>query len=341
VATVKITEYPQILTSEMLVQWGALEIPVAKNAPLLPIDLTEINPLYGVVYIKDESIHPKGTIKYRLALGLARWYKNFATTFLERNRKISGGHLVPRISFITAGNEGLAVVYVFNEYNLPPPKILIDTNMPAEHTAILLKSRADIYATDLGAKALTGDDIKQLTDNQTTGPDITSIHERLSSHVFSRYGRHVKEVFSESPWGVYVPHGGGITMRSYFTEQIRLHGETNGKAPICNSHIFGAEPKNENSVAQKLNAMFKPFIPFRGTEIDGLIGQGVTGDLSGIYSTFEESIVEGQNIYNVKNVNAEPSSSTALGLYCQHCREGVINPKKKIIVVNSGKGLFL
>jgi uncharacterized protein YaaQ len=102
--------------------------------------------------------------------------------------------------------------------------------------------------------------------------------------------------------------------------------------------IFGAEPKDEKSIADKLTKKYNPFVIFKEPDIVGMKGFRTTGNSTGIYKVNEDRIKQAHSVMN-EFCPAEPSAAAGLALYFQRYDAGLVNPRQKIIVVNTGKGL--
>jgi len=355
-------EYPQHMSYELVEKWGDgipafaeadPRAPEWKATPIIPIDLTENG--YGEVYIKNEadrSSNPTGTIKDRSAWELATLYRDYARALYLKTREGAirknelGTFAIPRLSLITAGNEGRAISECFRKYDLPPPKLVIDRNAPSTVVDELERLRADLYVTDL-SRELRPEDIKRLSNN-LDGIDITSTRAIEPSSVF--YDWHVHESFNESPNEVYVPYGSGRLMENYLVWQARtMRNESEGRhdprlhVPVMNiitMNILGAEPAEHPSVADKLGAQFKPFLLFRDEDIDDLVKLSFTGTGSKKEPVSDMRIKEAHELFTAHGIEAEPSAAAGLALYMDRFERGLIDQQKKILIVNTGKGLI-
>ncbi len=356
---VKEMEYPKIMDWD-LVERFADEIPCYnqddpknpewKPTPVIELDLTDKG--YGTVYIKDESntsSNPTGTIKDRAAWELATLFRDWARSLYLRKKQINGniGSIaVPRFSMITAGNAGMAVSHAFERFRLPPMKLLVDASVTPERLKALKQLYTDIYLVDLNAKKLTPEQIKFLTNNQE-GIDITSVMSLEPQAVF--YDWHVHESFNQEPDEIYIPYGSGRLFENYLTWQQRTirNDANNRKDPrlkaspgkIASISILAAEPRKQNSIADKLTKRFNPFIAFEDQDIDALKTLAFTGENTKVYKISEEKIKQAYEILTSKGITAEPSACAGLALYLHRYDEGKIDPGKKILVVNTGKGI--
>jgi hypothetical protein len=327
--------------------------PEWRETPTKPLDLG--NEGYGLVYLKDESdpaSNPTGTIKDRAAWELAVLYRNFARSLYLQMRTglLAASELarmhVPRFTFLTSGNIGNAVEACFGKYHLPPPKIIIDSVKAEQIRPIIENWRADIYAIDL-SRELTPEEMLTLTDNEK-GIDITSFTPFNPHIVF--YDWHVHEVFNKEPDYIFVPYGSGRLMENYLAWQYlscrnaaagsrdpRLRTDA-GKVMCMN--ICGAEPANQNSIADKLTAAFKPFLLFKDEDVNGMRNLSFTGRETKKESVEENYIMAAYALMAKYGIQAEPSGAASLALYLKYFDEGRIRDDKKVVIVNTGKGAF-
>lgn len=355
---------PLFLTNELIEKWGDgiptyteadPNAPEWKATPLKRLDLSAFH-LGDNVYIKDESdrgSNPTGTIKDRPAWELATLYRDYARAVYLKMRagtiqkSALGTMPIPRLSLITAGNEGRAVAECFARYDLPPPKLIIGTDTKKGVVDALVKLRADVYAVDL-TKPLTPEDILHVSHN-AGGIDITSTRAIEPASVF--YDWHVHEVFNEQPDEIYVPYGSGRLMENYLVWQERtIRNDAKGERDkrldkgvnvkqVIGVDVFGAEPATHPSVADKLSAQFKPFLIFRDDDVRALRSLEFTGKDSGTEKVEEGRITEAYEILTRSGIEAEPSAAAGLALYIDRYEKGFVRPGSKSVVVNTGRGL--
>ena len=355
---VKETEYPSQMDWNLVTQWADIPLfkendprdPEWNETPVIKADLAKHG--YGLVYIKNEAhkSNPTGTIKDRMAWELVTLYRDFAQDIvLENNERCINGDItdiaVPRLSVVTAGNIGRAVSHAFSKNGLPPVKLLVDTHLPQKRIDELKKLHADIYQTDLNKRKLTPKHIQALTNNHK-GMEITSFMGIAPHEVF--YDWHVHEVFNQQPDEVYVPYGSGRLLENYLYWQWRSRRNEVQKmhdprlkaqaSKVVSADIFGAEPVDPNSIADKLTKKYNPFVIFREPDIIGMKGFRTTGKLSGVYKIEEDRIKQAHAIMNTF-CPAEPSAAAGLALYLHRYDLGLVNPRQKILVVNTGKGV--
>lgn len=359
--TAREIKFPRRLTRDLAEKW-ADEIPLYpvkdprnpewKATPVIVADLTPYG--YGKVLIKDEGSsesNPTGTIKDRLARELAKLYGRFARAAMLRTKNGLGKSgietvTIPRFSVITSGNVATAVAHAFEEFGLPPVKVLIDNDTPEDRVRELMRHYADVYVADLSGGELSAADIKRATNN-VSGVDITSSVAFRPDEVL--YDWHAHEVLNLEPDLVFVPYGSGRIFENYLRWQERsLTNETEGRrdlrlqAPIekvIATSILGAEPRRRfHSKADKLTARYKPFAILRDGEIRDLKAFKFTGRDTGVYRVDERRIDEAYDVMN-GFCDAEYSGAAGLGLYMQLFDQGRIDPRAKVIIVNSGRGI--
>lgn len=353
--------YPESMNYELVEKWGDgipsfaesdPKSPEWKSTPIIPIDLSREG--FGEIFIKNESdraSNPTGTIKDRAAWELATLYRDYARSLYLKIKtgSVKRGELekfkIPRLSLISSGNEGRAIAECFLKYDLPPPKILVGKNTKEEIVGELLKLRADVYVTDL-SKNLKPEDIKAITNNPN-GIDLTSTRALDPSSVF--YDWHVHEVLNEKPDEIYVPYGSGRLMENYLFWQAKsIRNDMQGKkdprlkipiSKIVDINIFGGEPEKYPSKADKLDAPYKPFLLFQDEDIKSFVNLAFTGKNTGKEKFSEEYIKEAHKILTSHKIEAEISAAAGLAIYMNRFEKGLIGKEKKIIIVNTGKGL--
>ena len=358
----KEVEYPRFVSYEIVEKWGDgiptfaetdPRAPEWKSTPVIPLDL--IKDGLGEIFVKNEAdreSNPTGTIKDRAAWELATLYRDYARALYLKirtgtlDKKELERLVTPRLSLITAGNEGKAIAECFKQYDLPPPKLIAGKDTRATILNELLKLRADVYTTDL-SRQLKPEDIKHISNNPE-GIDITSIRAIEPSSVF--YDWHVHESFNEKPDEIYVPYGSGRLMENYLVWQARsMRNESEGrrdprlKVPVSKviaMNVFGAEPAEYPSDADKLAAPFKPFLLFKDEDISAVVNLSFTGSETGKNKITEEQIRQAHQLLTSQGIEAEPSGAAGLGLYIDRFEKGLIKKGKKILIVNTGKGLI-
>lgn len=355
VEIIKEIEYPSVVDWNLVDLWADgipsfsendLNNPEWTPTPVKLLDLTSEG--YGAVHIKDESSslsNPTQTIKDRPAWELTALFRDWAKSlFLKRKEGSLNGNIgsliVPRSTYVTAGNVGRALSNVFKRYNLPPIKLLVDVSIPKERLEILKQLYVDIYMTDLSKKELNAEEIKRLTNNES-GIDITSVMIIEPQTIF--YDWHVHEVFNEAPDEIYIPYGSGRLMENFLNWQIRNARNRDPRLKISTSRlinisILGAEPEQKRSIADKLTKDYNPFVLFDDNDISALKTLAFTGEHTGVYQGSEERIRQAYELLS-RYYETEPSASIGLALYMQRFDEGKIDSRHKIVIVNTGKGI--
>jgi hypothetical protein len=359
---IKTVPYPGRMNSALIAEWADgipvysendPENPEWRETPVKILDLE--NDGYGLVHIKDESArdsNPTGTIKDRAAWELAVLYRNFARMLFLQVRKglLTKAEMekmpVPRFTYLTAGNNGRAVEACFGKYNLPPPKIIFDREKAEQLLPHLAGWRADVYSVDM-TEELSASDLLALTDNEN-GIDITSFTPFNPHLVF--YDWHVHEVFNREPDFIFVPYGSGRLMENYLawqyvTSRNSASGERDPRlktdaAKVTRMNICGAEPAHLHSIADKLTTRFKPFLLFKDEDIRGSRNMSFTGSMSGKEPVEERYIAAAHTLLKKNGFHAEPSAAAGLALYLRYFDEGRIGERDKVVVVNTGEGVY-
>jgi len=343
-------EYPTRLNWDLLEQWASMPLysendpsnPEWKQTPVVEAEL----PLYNLVHIKNEAVNPTGTVKDRAAWECATKYRDLGRWYLQLKKEgaLNGniGRLhVPRMSILTAGSMGRALSQTFKKYGLPPQNLLVDINQPHDQLDELY---ADIVAVDF-SQELTPQDIQRLTRN-LRGVELTSVTVLEPQAVFYDWLAH--EVFNEEPDEIYAPYGSGRLIENLLTWQHRTyHNAVRGTpdprlqanpSKVIKMNIYGAEPHRvKTSIADKLTKNFHPFALFADHDITALKALASTGRHTGVYKVSEDKIKEAERIMN-QHVPAEASGAAGLALYLQRYERGLVEPDKKVLIINTGKG---
>jgi threonine synthase len=349
---IKENEYPNVMDWKLAEMWAEgiplfkendPENPEWKATPIKILDLSSEG--YGQVYVKDESKNPTKTIKDRMAWELTTLFRDYARGLhLKKKEGLLNGNIgslvIPRFTYVTSGNVGKAISEAFKRYSLPPMKLLVDNSMPAGRLDALKGLHADIYMADLSKKPLTAKEIKELTNNRG-GIDITSVVVLEPNSNY--YDWHVHEAFNEDPNEIYVPYGSGRLMENYLTWQARnaRNKDPRLKIPagkLTNISVLGAEPIKLHSIADKLTKKYNPFVILSDQDINALGTLSFTGKNTGVYHTPEEKIKQGYEFMK-REFDTEPTGSAGLGLYLHRYDQSKIDPRKKVLIINTGKGI--
>ena len=364
---VKETEFPEFMTrdyvEEILDRTPQIGPDDPKNpewqeTPVPSLNLGPHGCKFGgqdaIVHIKDESANPYGLLKARKHHEL--WpvqYRAFAENLW---RQKLNGHTesiaMPRLTLITSGNDGIVAAKTSEQYNLPPVKLLLDVNTPRERIEELKKlNHADIYLAPLQVNIFTGNiepytprQIRILTNN-TPGHDVTS--SRMVSPHRDFYDWHWHEIFNENPDEVYGSFGSGEWFANGLTWQretainglekkdVRLRTQPD---QVTRVSILAAEPYHiMDSQADKLTGQ-KPFIYYGENDIKGMKTFNFTGKETEVCAVSEKYIKQAYDIMS-QHFATEPSAAAGLALYLQRFEAGLIDPRRKILVVNTGRGI--
>ncbi len=353
---VKEVPYPERMSWQLAEQWAEIPFygendpanPEWQQTPTIPIDLTRHG--YGLVNVKNEAVqtNPTESIKDRPAWEAAAWHRNYARTLflLKKEGKLNGniGYLpVPRLSIITAGNMGRALAKRFEKHGLPPIKMLLDVGLQSDE---LKNLHADLYITDLNSGKLSPKDIRKLTNNEN-GTDITSLTIVEPHATF--YDWHVHEAFNEQPDEIYLPCGSARLFENYIYWQHKTLENELSKTPdprlkataekVISTDIFAAEPlKTRTSTARALVKAYNPFRIFDENDVSAMKTFAGTGRNTGVYKTRESYIKQAALILG-QFMQTGPSAAAGLALYMQRYDDNLIDPRKKILIINTGKGI--
>ncbi len=351
---VKEIPYHETLDWDLVEQW-ADGIPVFsednphfpewKASPVIPLEVGA-----HLIHIKNEAdIHsnPTGTFKDRMAWEMTAVYRDYARGLWLKRREINGDlpTEVPRLTLLSAGNAGASLAHFFAKYQLPPPKILISSSTLQERIAKLQSLYADVYMVDTGRKSLTAQEIKQLTNNEQ-GIDLTSVRILQPELVF--YDWHVHESFGECPDEIYVPYGSGRLMENYLAWQEKtMRNDSGNRDPrlnvpvqqVISLDILGAQPEKQDSCADHLATRHNPFTLFDDHDISALVNLAWTGKNTGLYKVREEYIKEAYRTLTEHGIETSYSGAASLGLFFQRWDEGRINPMKRSLIINTGRGI--
>lgn len=356
-------EYPRNLNRKLIEQWAAMPVfrhddPSRPEWPPTPVRKLQIEG-YGNVWIKDESdkkSNPTGTMKDRAAWEMAVLYRDMAMAYYDELifNKLTENELnaipIPRLTFITAGNEGIAVAARFAEHNLPPPKLIIGIATDPHIAQALYATRADIYPVDLSSHSLTEQEVLQLSENDQ-GSNAESPFTFEPASIF--YDWHVHESFNEEPDGIFVPKGSGRLSENYIHWQGRTIDNQSAGTPdprlkadwkkVRDMSIIAVETAYPNTKAKILYAKFKPFLFFQDRDIASRVDFRRTGRLTQtlrLTAEQESLIEEAMKVYGQAGISSSYESAAAMAGYLGMLKTGKIDPEKKFLVINSGSGLF-
>jgi len=307
--------------------------PKFPSTPTKRIDV----PGFKKVFVKDESINPTGTHKDRMAWEIVCQYRSF---LMAKKMGLVAGPL-PRFSIISSGNAAISLAHFLKKYNLPKPKILIDKHTPNKIRNYLKKQYCEIYVTDLSKKALTSQEILNLTNNPN-GFDITS-NEALDPNIIF-YDWLSFEIINEVPDYILMPFGTGslyANICNNIKEEICKVGKNDPRLKIDinklrNCHIIGATVNLPTSKAYMLYSPHLPFTQFNEQWINFSREFGYIGKLSNVYLVTEDAIQKAFELLNSQGINCEHSGAAGLAFLLEHKYK--FPRDKKILIINTGKG---
>lgn len=330
-----------------------LENPEWKPTPILPLDLSSIG--YGKIYIKDESnleSNPTGTMKDRAAWTIAKLYRDFAFHLLQqfKNNELSKNEIrsipIPRVSLISAGNEGLALARCFEKFELPKPKVVVDCRLPETSLQVLEREYLELYKVDLSQAVLTKEMLKKISRNEN-GIDLTSVKSFQPNEAL--YDWHVHEAFNFQPSEIFIPYGSGRLFENYLTWQQKILRDRpsldcgsyliSSATQVSNISLFASEPALLNSAADKLTSAFKPFKHLNSSDIKDQKAFRMTGKDTQHVQVPEEFILESKRILDSAKIDTEYSGAAGLAAYLFLNRK---SPKsdKRVLIINTGYGVL-
>ncbi len=296
-------------------------------------------PGFSNVWLKDESYNPTGTHKDRMAWEIVVTYRDF---LLAKKRGQIKGDL-PSMSIISSGSAAVAIQTALKKYGLPNLKVLVDANIKQEVFESLKKLGCEIYKADLSRKALSWQEILNLTNNRN-GFDITSL-EALDPTV-RFYDWMSYEIIDNSPDYIFLPFGTGNLYENLLKiikhEVSTSHHDYRFKGYIdilrqCN--IMGATTNDPTSkAAEKLYSPHLPFAHFDEQWIRMYRYAGYCGSESNVYVIKEQSLDEALKIAESQGIKCEPSAMAGLALMLQ--MRDKLPKNKKMLIVSTGKAKY-
>ncbi len=352
------------LTSTLVEEWLAIskysfdpKNPEWNPTPLIDLDLARMlsDKRYAHVRVKDESHNPTGTIKDRAAWELAKLYQQFAERIqMKLDFKTLDLPLsripIPRVTLLTAGNEGRAIAACFEKFKLPPPKIIVGSDISTDRLSVLRSLRADIYQVDFSDRAFTGEELLEMSNNHG-GVDLTSMTGIPFRPDIVYYDWHVHETFNECPDHIYVPYGSGRVFENYLAWQDRSFQERKAPDPrltapvekVISISIHGGTPKNRSTKADKLFADFSPYVLFEDKDIRAARNLEMTGRNTCVEALPEDYIQTAYQIFQDSGIRSEPSGAAGLAQYLFECENKQTAERlhnTNIVIVNTGRGLY-
>jgi len=288
-------------------------------------------PGFTNVWLKDESTNPTGTHKSRMA-----W-----EVLIKAKR-----YQIKEVSIISSGSAAAAIQHFFNLYKVNTKlKVLMDYKISQETKDSLRKMGCEIYETDLSKQSLTGNDIKELTNNKE-GIDIT-YREILDRYNDNYYDWLSYEVMNENPAFCFVPFGTGdlfvnilIIAEREFNNRIYKHDPrfTGDIKKISKCNFMGATTHDANSRMDKLFSYYLPSLDDYQFYINSLIQNERIGNLSGILEVDEVFVEEALAISKKHKIRSEPSGIAGLALLLQ-MRDELPNDEK-MLIINTGSTIY-
>ncbi len=288
-------------------------------------------PGFTNVWLKDESTNPTGTHKSRMA-----W-----EVLIKAKR-----YHIKEVSIISSGSAAAAIQHFFNLYKVNTKlKVLMDFSISKNIKDSLRKMGCEIYETDLSKQSLTGNDIKDLTNNKE-GIDIT-YREILDRYNDNYYDWLSYEVINENPSYCFVPFGTGdlfinilIIAEREFNNRIYKHDPrfSGDIQKISQCNFMGATTHDANSRMDKLFSYYLPSLDDYQFYINSLIQNERIGNLSGILEVDEDFVEEALEISKKHSIRCEPSGIAGLALLLQMRDE--LPKDEKILIVNTGSTIY-
>jgi len=292
-------------------------------------------PGFSNVWLKDESRNPTGTHKDRMAWEIVVTYRDF---LLAKKRGQIKGPL-PAMSIISAGSAALAIQTQLKKYRLPNLKVLVDASINGDVLRAIKKIGCEIYESDLSKKPFHWKEILTLTHNPD-GFDITSSEALDPTTRF--YDWLSYEIINVSPEYCFIPFGTGnlfenilnINKREISTQRHdpRFRGDLN-ILRVCN--FMGVTTNDPSSKADKLYSPHLPFVHYDEQWIRLYRFAGFCGPESNVYLLKEQFLDQAIQLAESQKINAEPSGIAGLALFLQ--MKTHINPREKVLIVNTGK----
>jgi threonine synthase len=102
---------------------------------------------------------------------------------------------------------------------------------------------------------------------------------------------------------------------------------------------LGATPEELKSDADKLVTDYNPFRMFDDSDVSSLISLEWTGRNTDVYTVSEEKLNQAVKLLADHGIEAEKSGAAGLALYLQRFEEGKVDPRKKVLIINTGNGI--
>lgn len=218
---------------------------------------------------------------------------------------------IDKLVLITSGNAGVSLAKFANGSNLKVVCI-IDEKLPAKIYKKLADASYKVIRVDLSSHILKPEEIISLareTDEEVIWDVTNGWHDA--------YQDIIKEIKDGRPNFLITPVGSGEAFVGLF----------NGiKKYKLNTTLIGVAPKNSPSFADKLRTPWTPY----ASKMKSIFSRKHK-----VIKLSEEEIKQAYSL-SKKHIKCEPSSAIVFGVlpYLK------IKKEDKIIVINSGKGLF-
>ena len=293
------------------------------------------------VWLKDESFNPTGTHKDRMAWEIVVTYREF---LLAKQEGLIKDRL-PQMSIISSGSAAVAIQTMLKKYGLPNLKVLVDKHLDSAVAACLEHLGCELYKVDLGKKLLDWEDILSLTDNPD-GLDITSSEALDPTTRF--YDWLSYEIVNNSPDYCFIPFGTGNLYENILNIAKREVAAKNGRDPRFRGNVdtlrkcsfLGATTNDPHSkAAEKLYSPHRPFAHYDEQWIRLYRYARYCGAESGVKIIKESFLEEAIKLAAHLGVRAEPSAAAGLALLLE--MRDQIPPHKKVLVVNTGRAIYL
>lgn len=285
------------------------------------------------LWIKDESINPTGTHKDRLAWELYLHYNNQ----IKERMELSGRLKLPRCSIISSGNAAIAVQYLFYRNGLPNLKVIIDEQTDSETIERLEKAGCELFPIDLESKKLSEEEILAITKNED-GIDLTE-GNKIADLKITFYDWLSFEVLNLNPKHVFIPYGTGDMYRNIleiwhqeFNKKENSRRFFGNKNLLKECNYYGAFSDRRNTVYKML---YSPYSLYDKSDLDSIFNSGIIGEKSQLLEVKEEFAEQALELAKTNGINCEYSGAAGIALFLQMKHQ--LNPKDKILIINTGK----
>lgn len=258
-------------------------------------------PLLAIEELREKFNLPNLFIKDESANPFGTW-KDRRSEVIIKNAL---DNKMDKLAFVTSGNTGYSLANFAKETDIKIVPI-VDYTLTEEIKAVLKKMSHSLVEMNLEDRILESKDVIYVAHElgEETIEDVTNGYE-------DTYKSIAHELKEERPDVVVCPVGSGeafIGIQEGFKE---LNMDT---------QLIGVTPVENPSLADKLATRWSPY----------------QGRLPELIKISEEEIREGYNLVK-KYFNCEPSGSVGIAVLEQL----KLSPLLKIVVINSGKGIFV